>query len=109
MNKILTVKQAATALKVNGSRVRQLILEGRLPAAKFANAWMIRKKDLAAVKERTPGRPRGSKKNSQASRVQAKEGNPTPSHELTIREKVRDFYGNFNRVPRMPQKTGTGK
>ena len=78
MNKVLTVKQAAKILKVNDSRVRQFILEGRLPATKFANAWMIKEKDLAMIKDRKPGRPGGSKKSSQASRVQAKEGNPSP-------------------------------
>jgi len=78
MNKVLTAKQTAKILKVNDSRIRQFILEGRLPATKFANAWMIKEKDLATIKERKPGRPRRSKKSTQASRVRAKEGNPNP-------------------------------
>ena len=44
--KILTTKQAAKALRVNDSRVRQLILSGRLPAIKFGRDWIIQKKDL---------------------------------------------------------------
>ncbi len=55
---ILTVKQAAQILKISDRRVRQLILEGRLPATKFANAWMIKKKDLEKVQDRKPGRPK---------------------------------------------------
>ena len=56
--KILTTKQAAKELGVNDSRVRQLILAGRLPAKKFGEVWMIRKKDLSKVANRKPGRPK---------------------------------------------------
>ena len=73
MYDLLTAKQAAKLLGVNDSRIRQFILEGRLPASKFANAWMIRRKDLDKVKDRKTGRP---KKSSQASKVQAKRNNP---------------------------------
>ncbi len=55
---ILTVKQAAEILRISDRRVRQLILEGRLPATKFTNAWMIKKKDLEKVQDRKPGRPK---------------------------------------------------
>ena len=61
-DKILTAKQAAKALGVNDSRVRQLILAGRLPAQKFANVWLIREKDLAKVSDRKTGRPGWLKK-----------------------------------------------
>ena len=61
-DKILTAKQAAKALGVNDSRVRQLILAGRLPAQKFANVWLIREKDLAKVADRKTGRPGWLKK-----------------------------------------------
>ena len=57
-DKILTAKQAAKALGVNDSRVRQLILAGRLPAQKFGHIWLIREKDLAKVADRKPGRPK---------------------------------------------------
>ena len=56
--KILTTKLAAKALKVNDSRVRQLILSGRLPALKLGRDWIIKEKDLKKVENRKPGRPR---------------------------------------------------
>ena len=61
-DKILTAKQAAKALGINDSRVRQLILAGRLPAQKFANVWIIHEKDLAKVADRKTGRPGWLKK-----------------------------------------------
>jgi len=60
--KILTTKQAAKALRVNDSRVRQLILSGRLPAIKFGRDWIIQKKDLKKVENRKPGRPKKERK-----------------------------------------------
>jgi len=48
-DKNLTTIQAAKALNVNDSRVRQLILAGRLPAQKFGRDWLIQKKDLKLV------------------------------------------------------------
>jgi len=56
--KILTTKQAAKILKINDSRVRQLILDGRLPAQKLGHVWMIQEKDLQKVVDRKPGRPK---------------------------------------------------
>jgi len=73
MDDLLTAQQAGKILGVNASRVRQFILEGRLPACKFANAWMIKARDLEKVKDRKPGRP---KKTPQASQAQAKGGDP---------------------------------
>ena len=60
--KILTTKQAAKALRVNDSRVRQLILSGRLPAIKIGRDWIIQKKDLKKVENRKPGRPKKERK-----------------------------------------------
>lgn len=60
--KILTTKLAAKALKVNDSRVRQLILSGRLPALKHGRDWIIKEKDLKKVENRIPGRPRKERK-----------------------------------------------
>jgi len=57
--KILTTAQAAKILKVNDSRVRQLILSGRLPAQKLGRDWVIQEKDLIKVADRKPGRPKG--------------------------------------------------
>ena len=55
---MLTVAQAAERLGVNTSRVRQLILGGRIKATKFGSAWQIAESALNAVAERPPGRPR---------------------------------------------------
>jgi excisionase family DNA binding protein len=54
----MTTTEAASALGVNRSRVRQLILGGRLPATKIGRDWIIRRGDLALVKDRKPGRPK---------------------------------------------------
>ena len=62
MDKLLTCKQAAKALGVNDSRVRQLILAGRLPAKKFGPMWLIREKDLSKVANRKVGNPNWVKK-----------------------------------------------
>lgn len=53
----VTTKQAAHILGINQSRVRQLILSGRLPAKKFGHIWTINENDLELVKKRAPGRP----------------------------------------------------
>ena len=53
----LSTSEAAEELGVTRQRVLQLIESGRLRATKFANVYMIRKADLAAVEERVPGRP----------------------------------------------------
>ncbi len=39
------------------SRIRHLVLEGRLPAGKFGRDLMIREDDLQLVADRKPGRP----------------------------------------------------
>ena len=57
MKKLLTTADAAKLLGVNASRVRQLILGGRLKAQRFGWAWMILPGDLDAVRNRKPGRP----------------------------------------------------
>jgi excisionase family DNA binding protein len=54
----LTTKQAAARLGVNASRVRQLVLAGKLPAEKFGHVLMIDEQDLKPLKRRKPGRPR---------------------------------------------------
>jgi excisionase family DNA binding protein len=56
--KILNTRQAAKILEVNDSRVRQLILAGRLPAQKVGRDWIIFEKDLKKVADRVHGRPR---------------------------------------------------
>jgi excisionase family DNA binding protein len=56
--KFFDTKKAAEILGINDSRVRQLILSGRLPAKKIGRDWIIREKDLEKVINRKPGRPR---------------------------------------------------
>ena len=54
----LTAKQAAEKLGVSAGRVRQLVIEKRLPATKFGNSLMILESDLDLVRERKKtGRP----------------------------------------------------
>lgn len=57
MNASLTTQQAAERLGVTVSRVRQLVLEGRLPAEKFGRDLAIHEDDLKLVANRKPGRP----------------------------------------------------
>lgn len=54
----LTTKQAAERLGVNASRVRQLILAGKLTARKHGTDWVIDERSLSKVAVRRAGRPR---------------------------------------------------
>ena len=57
MSTSLTTQQAAEKLGVTVSRVRQLVLAGRLPAEKFGRDLVIKESDLKRVEDRKPGRP----------------------------------------------------
>ena len=57
MSVSLTTQQVAERLGVTVSRVRQLVLEGRLPAGKFGRDLVIKESDLKRVEDRRPGRP----------------------------------------------------
>ena len=67
MPDLLTTEQAGEKLGVNASRVRQFILEGRLPAIKLGRDNLIREEDLTLVQERKSGRPSNKKAASPAS------------------------------------------
>jgi len=67
MPDLLTTEQAGEKLGVNASRVRQFILEGRLPAIKLGRDNLIREEDLTLVQERKAGRPSNKKAASPAS------------------------------------------
>lgn len=69
--KLLTTKEAAERLDVTSTRIRAMILAGRLPAEKFGHVHMIREEDLALVADRKPGRPPASKK---AAKKKSKKG-----------------------------------
>jgi excisionase family DNA binding protein len=57
MSAALTTRQAAKRLGVTDSRIRHLVLEGRLPAEKFGRDLVIREHDLRLVEDRKVGRP----------------------------------------------------
>lgn len=54
----LSTKTAGEQLGVNASRVRQLILAGRLRAEKVGPDWLIRPQAVAALQDPETGRPR---------------------------------------------------
>lgn len=54
---LLTTQQAAAELGVTDSRVRQLIIDGKLPAQKFGRSHMIKRSDLKDVVIGNRGRP----------------------------------------------------
>jgi len=70
---LLNTKQAGNKLGIKDSRVRKLILAGRLPAMKVGRDWIIKEQDLDFVKDRKPGKP---KKISQARLPEPKSGDP---------------------------------
>ena len=49
-------------LKIDDSRVRVLIREGRLPAQMIGRTYAIDPRDLKLVKDRPPGRPKNKDK-----------------------------------------------
>ena len=55
---LITTTEAATRLGVIPRRVIQLIEAKRLKAAKIGRDWLIDERNLAAVADREPGRPR---------------------------------------------------
>ncbi len=56
-DEFLSTNDAAQHLGITRQRVLQLIKSERLRAEKFANVYMIRRVDLAAVEDRPQGRP----------------------------------------------------
>ncbi len=54
----LSTTQAAERLNVSRRRVIALIEQGKLPAEKFSNVYMINEKVLALVENRKGGRPK---------------------------------------------------
>jgi excisionase family DNA binding protein len=57
MNGLLTTQQVANKLGVTAGRVRQMIIDGQLPATKMGRDNFIREADLKLVAERKVGRP----------------------------------------------------
>lgn len=61
MQDLLTTRQVAQRLGVSASRVRQFIIDGRLPAIKLGRDNLIREADLRLVEDRKAGRPSNKK------------------------------------------------
>lgn len=61
-DELLTTQQTAAELGVSASRVRQLIIEGKLPAQRFGRSHMIKRSDLKRVEVGNVGRPPQDKK-----------------------------------------------
>jgi excisionase family DNA binding protein len=57
MNDLLTTNEVAKILDISNTRVRQLILSGKLPSTKRGRDHLIETTDLNLVKFRKPGRP----------------------------------------------------
>lgn len=57
MNGLLTTLQAAEKLGVTAGRVRQMIIDGQLPAMKMGRDNFIKESDLRLVEDRKVGRP----------------------------------------------------
>ncbi len=57
MSVLLTTQQAAEKLGVTAGRVRQMIIDGQLPATKMGRDNFIKESDLRLVEDRKVGRP----------------------------------------------------
>ena len=57
MNGLLTTLEAAERLGVTAGRVRQMIVDGQLPAMKMGRDNFIKESDLKLVENRKVGRP----------------------------------------------------
>jgi excisionase family DNA binding protein len=55
---MITTTDAAARLGVSVRRVVQMIGAGRMRAKKIGRDWIIDERNLAAVADRKPGRPR---------------------------------------------------
>lgn len=71
MNGLLTTLEAAKRLGVTAGRVRQMIVDGQLPATKMGRDNFIKESDLKLVESRKVGRP---PKSAKAGKKKAKTG-----------------------------------
>ena len=60
----ISTTEAGEILGISRQRVLKLVQDGRLKAIKVANVYLIKKADLADVKDRRPGRPAKKKRGS---------------------------------------------
>jgi excisionase family DNA binding protein len=71
MDELLTTSQAAKKLGVSAGRVRQMVVDGRLPVVRLGRDNLIRAADLALVKNRKTGRPPKDKDSSKEKQSRA--------------------------------------
>jgi hypothetical protein len=62
----LTTRQAGLELGVSPGRIRQFVLERRLPKEKLGRDLVVRRGDLEPLRGRRPGRPVGYRKSDRA-------------------------------------------
>lgn len=56
--KKMTTSEAAKLLGISGTRIRQLIEAGVIPAERVGKIYVLKDRDVKAAKGRKPGRPR---------------------------------------------------
>jgi excisionase family DNA binding protein len=71
MQGFLTTQEAAEKLGVTAGRVRQMIVDGQLPATKLGRDNIIKEADLGLVKDRKVGRPPKDKDSSKGKQLRA--------------------------------------
>ena len=58
LDKMWTTGRAAKYLGVCSERVRQYIVEGKLPATRFFGRWVVKREDVRNLQRPPLGRPR---------------------------------------------------
>ncbi len=71
---LISTKDAATRLKLSVRRVQELVKQGRIPAQLLGGVYLIDHRDLALVKSRKPGRPKGKLKARPRKKKPSKKG-----------------------------------
>jgi excisionase family DNA binding protein len=74
---LLTTAEAAEHLGVSTARVRQLVIDGRLPATKFGRDLVIDAADLASIEKFKPGpkpKPKAAANGKAAKKKRARKG-----------------------------------
>jgi excisionase family DNA binding protein len=61
-DRLLSVKDSAELLGISRQRIQALISNGRLPAQKIGNSYVIKEADLKLIEDRQTGRPPKEKK-----------------------------------------------
>jgi excisionase family DNA binding protein len=72
MQGFLTTQEAAEKLGVTAGRVRQMIVDGQLPATKLGRDNIIKEADLSLVEDRKVGRPPNDKVSSKKKQSKAR-------------------------------------